>query len=164
MARGLEYAQSPGAGQCLRVSNSLGSRVAAPVPDPISIRGLNGLYVIVALHDIESGLIAVQPGCFGGKSGDADSRPCARGAGYAPARLRAGSLLLHKPKLRHRGLWQTVHENRYLLSLDVIQRGTGWRHYFDQTQHGPHGAFGPLHIEKRAAFAERLREVVASYK
>ena len=78
MARGLEYAQSPGAGQCLRVSNSLGSRVAAPVPDPISIRGLNELYVIIALHDIESGLIAVQPGCFGGKSGDADSRPCAR--------------------------------------------------------------------------------------
>jgi hypothetical protein len=129
-------------------------------PDPTSIRGLNQLYAIVALHDIESGMIAVQPGCFGGKSGNADPRPCARSAGYAPARLRAGSLLLHKAQLRHRGLWQTVHDGRYLLSFDVVQRGTGWRHFFDRSQHGPKGAFGAQHIEKRAAFAERLREVV----
>ena len=105
-------------------------------------------------------MIAVQPGCFGGEAGDADRRQCARSAGYAPARLRAGTLFVHKPKLRHRGLWQTVHDNRFLLSLDIVQRGTGWRHYHDQTMHGPRGPWGAEHGEKRAAFAERLREVI----
>lgn len=134
------------------------------MPDPIGVRGLNELYVIVALHDVESGLIAVQPGCFGGKSGDADDRPCARSAGYAPSRMAAGSMLLHKPKLRHRGLWQTgPHDDRFLLSLDVIQRGTGWRHYFDRTQHGANGRYAQAHGDRRAAFGERLRVAVEQH-
>ena len=48
----------------------------------------------------------------------------------------------------------TVHPNRLMLSLDVVQRGSGWEPYFRQTQHGT--IFGALHREKREAFAQRL--------
>jgi hypothetical protein len=149
--------------------------------------------VAVALHDMESGQIAVQPGCYppegfhhriaaeqlaaaeaaGDAAGKAaalaaaaehdaklQEQPCYSSPGFAPARIEAGTVLLHRARLRHRGLWNVgPHANRYNLQLNIAPLG-GWQDTFvERTAHG-RGLWGEIHAHRRAGFEARVRQVL----
>ena len=90
------------------------------------------------------------------------SAECASSAGYVPDRIPAGTLLLHRARLRHRGLWNRgwpgLAHPRFMLQLNVGPL-SGWQDFFrENTAHGQ-GLWGEIHAERREAFGERLREV-----
>jgi hypothetical protein len=54
------------------------------------------IYMVLALQDIESGAIGVLPGCFAGTNAE-DEDDCSDYAeGYVPARIKAGTVMLHQ--------------------------------------------------------------------
>ena len=128
------------------------------------------LGVAIALHDMHSGLIAVQPGCFppegyhhrlDGEHGSGTAEPlCYTGSGYVPERLAAGTVLVHRARLRHRGLWNFGPEpTRFMLQLNVAPRGGDWLGVLaEKTAHG-RGRWGEIHAQHRAAFEQRLEVV-----
>lgn len=127
--------------------------------------------VAVALHDMTTGLIAVQPGCFppvgfhhrlaaaDAAPPAADAPPCYATPGYVPARVAAGTVLVHRARLRHRGLWNYgPNATRFMLQLNVAP-SHGWQEVFaEKTAHG-RGEWAEIHGAHRAAFARRLAEV-----
>lgn len=132
--------------------------------------------VAIALHDMESGQIAVQPGCFPPegvhhrnaseqiKGGDApQDPPCYRTAGFAPERIAAGTVLLHRARLRHRGLWNAIsspHLNRYNLQLNVAPLH-GWQQVFAETTTHGQGLWATIHQHRRTLFESRVKQVLA---
>ena len=132
--------------------------------------------VAVALHEMESGQIAVQPGCFPpegfhhrtaseeSKGDDAPQEPpCFSTPGFAPERIAAGTVLLHRARLRHRGLWNAAsspHPNRFNLQLNIAPL-YGWQQVFAETTAHGQGLWARIHQHRRTHFESRVKEVLA---
>ena len=129
--------------------------------------GSQQIDVAIALHDIESGLVAVQPGCFPPKGfhyqtsdDDADVRQeCYSSAGYAPERLAAGGIIMHRSSLRHRGLWNYGSTNRFMLHMYVCPTTGDWQFQFAGTTHG-NGRWGEIQGKHGERFAKRLHKAL----
>ena len=71
--------------------------------------------------------------------------------------IAAGTVLVHRARLRHRGLWNTKHVNRFMLQLNVAPL-TGWQDVFMEKTSHARGLWGEIHAGRRQGFEERVVE------
>ena len=62
--------------------------------------------------------------------------------------------MLHQARLRHRGFPQIVHDQRFMMSLDIVSNLAVYRTYFSKTWHGK--TKGATHEARSKLFAKRL--------